>query len=34
MMALGVAAMAVLLFVWGGYPLLLRLAAAGRQESA
>ena len=32
MMALGVAAIAVLLFVWGGYPLLLRLAAAGRRK--
>lgn len=32
MMALGLAATAVLLFVWGGYPLLMRLAAAGRRK--
>ncbi|HEU4799887.1 MAG TPA: glycosyltransferase [Gemmatimonadales bacterium] len=31
-MALGLAAIAVLLFVWGGYPLLMRLAAAGRRK--
>lgn len=31
MMVLGLAAMAVLLFVWAGYPLLMRLAAAARR---